>query len=719
MTAKKTLIAKAPLKKGPVAKTVAPKRTVTKISTTPTAGRRITKATRLKSTRVSATTLKKVGTIAEVRHFKFTETKPVKFDLRKVDSHVFQRVGAAPSNIEFTLQPTEGEAVLLHPTPGFTSKEAPLAQVSVRARIYNKGSESVDLDSVELEYKQGNSTIKKDVYLPSDKLVIEPGYSAAWQNSREYHENGDVVFLEAPYPNRIKLTFKFKNYMGTLSVTKNLKPYSEAFAFTFAKADFGEEEYVSGYSMHGGGSQVFAYDLGVEAYQDKAWRGLLPNKDKSKNEHYRIWGKPVRAMADGTVLHFENNVPNNWKPDGSEAGMDKQKDELWGSFDYGGSGNHFYIRHGNVVALYAHMQKGSLTSSLLKNGATVKKGAVLGKAGNSGNSTAPHLHIHLKTYKNDSEPDSGAFRPLLFNTGYAIGKEHYKTPKSNINWSKLQTQGIPGQKDKACFVAMEHPYCEYPTTWGEVAKHGIAEGNYQAEFDKIWTCGYYPVWVDGFDVNGKTYFNVIFRPSKNVAWVARHNMDGAKYQTEFDKWAKAGYRLININSYLLNGKIRYAAVWKHDNSLKWMAYHGQPLSWHEANFERHHKAGWVPTNVSCVNVGSKTYVTALWEKKNTGGFYLRPEMDMQAFKDAFKDYTDKQKFKLVYLDAYTKGGKPRLSGIWYKNAPDYNSWWEKHHLSGSQYQTEYTSMLANGYLTRCVAGYEDGDKAHYEGIWSK
>lgn len=673
----------------------------------------------VKSRKLSAATLKSVGTIAQVRHFNFTEDKPVRFDATKVDSHLFKRGANAPANIEFAMEPTEGDFVLFHPTPGFTSQEAPLAQLSIWVKVYNKGTVAVDMDRVVLEYKKGNTTVKKDVYLPADKLVIEPAHSANWQNSREYHENGDVVFMDAPFPNKVKLSFYFKNYRGALSVTKNLKPYSHALAFPFSKADFGDDEFVSGYSMHGGGSQVFAYDLGVETYKDKAWRGLLPNKDGSKNEDYRIWGKPIRAMADGTVLHFESNIPNNWKPDGSDAGMKKQKDELWGSFDFGGGGNHFYIRHGNVVALYAHMQKGSLTSSLMKKGATVKKGAVLGKAGNSGNSSGPHLHIHIKAYKNDDQPDSGAFRPLLFNTGYVIGKEHYKTPKSNINWSKLNTQGIPGKKSKACFVAMEHPYCEYPTNWGEVAKHGVSNANYQAEFDKIWTCGYYPVWVDGFDVNGKTYFNAIFRPSKNVAWVARHNMDGKKYQTEFDKWVKAGYRLININSYLLSGKLRYAAVWKKDSSIKWMAYHGQPLAWHEANFEKHHKAGWVPANVSCVHIGSKTYVSALWEKKKTGGFYLRPDMTLQGFKDAFMDYTDKKKFKLVYLDAYVKGGKPRLSGIWYKNAPDYNSWWEKHHLSGSQYQTEYSSMLSKGYLTRCVVGYEDGNKAHYEGIWSK
>lgn len=726
MTAKRTIKSKVAVNKGRASKATSKKASLakkTKAGVLKTATKSVPKTpagrTSIGIGKLSQTTLKKIGAIAQVKHFKFTEDKPVRFDGRKIQTEHFKKGASAPANIEFSMEPIEGDYVLFHPTPGFTSQKTPMAQLSILVTIYNKGTETVDLDKVVLEYKKGNTTIKKNVYLPADKLLIEPLHAANWQNSREYHENGDVVFLEAPFPNKVKLSFYFKNYKGALSVTKKLKPYGQALGLPFSTSDFGEDEFVSGYSMHGGGSQVFAYDLGVAAFENKDWRGLLPNKDGSENDHFRIWGKPVKAMADGTVLHFENNIPNNWKPDGSDAGMKKQKDELWGSFDYGGGGNHFYIKHGKVVALYAHMQKGSLSKSLLKKGATVRKGAMLGKAGNSGNSSGPHLHIHIKAYKNDSEPEGGAFRPLLFNTGYVIGKEFYKTPKSNIHWSRLNAQGIPGAKGKASFVAMEHPYCSYPTTWGEVAKHGISNENYQTEFDKIWTCGYYPIWVDGFDVNGKTYFNTIFRPSKNVAWVARHNMTGAKYQAEFDKWAKAGYRLININSYLLHGKLRYAAIWKKDNSVKWMAYHGRSLSWHEANFEKHHKAGWVPVNVSCVYKSSKTFVAALWEKKKTGGFYLRPAMDLQAFKNYFKEYTAIKKFKLVYLDAYVKKGKPYLSGIWHKKASDYNAWWEKHHLSGSQYQSQYSSMLSKGCLTRCVAGYEDGNKARYEGIWAK
>ena len=661
------------------------------------------------------------GRIAQIRHFDFKVSKPFRFDAAKIKVDVLKRLKSSPTDLDVTLEPQEGGYLVYHPTPGFTSAEAPLAQLSVLAIIYNKGTKTVDLDKVVIEYKKAGQTIKKEVFLPLDQLIIDPWFAWAWQNSRPYHENGDVVFLEAPFPDKATLSFYFKNYRAPVSITKSLKPYSQALSLPFKSSDFGKDEYLTGYSMHGGGDQVFAYDVGAQAYESNAWRDLLPGKDWTDNKNYRIWGKSVCAMADGNVLHFENNIPNNWKPDGSDEGMKKQKDELWGSFDYGGSGNHFYIRHGNVVALYAHLQKGSLNSKFLQKGKAVKKGDFLGKSGNSGNSSGPHTHIHVKTYKNDDEPEGGWFRPLLFDNGYVIGQANYPKPKSNVSWSKLNKKGIPGLKSQACFIfpTSVHPYCAYPTNWGEVCRFGVAENVYQEEFDKVWTCGYYPIWVDGYDVGGKTYFNVILRPSKNVQWVARHNLDGNKYQNEFNTWGDAGFRLINVNSYLLNGKVRYAAVWKKDNSVNWFAYHGQTLAWHESNFAKNSKAGWVPANVSCVYAGGTTYVTALWEKKNTGGFYLKPAMSLQGFVDAFKQFTDKEKFKLVYLDAYVKGGSPRLSGIWYKDAPNYGSWWEKFHLSANQFQTEYNSMLHNGYLTRCIAGYNDGGSARFEGVWSK
>lgn len=77
--------------------------------------------------------------------------------------------------------------------------------------------------------------------------------------------------------------------------------------------------------MHGGGDQVFAYDFSCQGYDKNGWYDVLPKKDYASNENFRIWGKPVYAMADGVVMHFQKDIPNNTVLDGSEENLEKQK----------------------------------------------------------------------------------------------------------------------------------------------------------------------------------------------------------------------------------------------------------------------------------------------------------------------------------------------------------------------------------------------------------
>lgn len=56
-------------------------------------------------------------------------------------------------------------------------------------------------------------------------------------------------------------------------------------------------------------------------------------------------------------------------------------------------GNHVILDLGDgTYAAYAHVQRGSLR---VKAGETVRAGQVLGRVGNSGNTTEPHLHFQL------------------------------------------------------------------------------------------------------------------------------------------------------------------------------------------------------------------------------------------------------------------------------------------------------------------------------------
>lgn len=62
---------------------------------------------------------------------------------------------------------------------------------------------------------------------------------------------------------------------------------------------------------------------------------------------------------------------------------------------YGSFGNYIEIDHGNgYVTVYGHLHKRSV-----KKGQKVERGQLIGQVGNTGRSTAPHLHYEIK-YKN-------------------------------------------------------------------------------------------------------------------------------------------------------------------------------------------------------------------------------------------------------------------------------------------------------------------------------
>ncbi len=100
--------------------------------------------------------------------------------------------------------------------------------------------------------------------------------------------------------------------------------------------------------------------------------------DALKNESYFAWATPVLAPADGVVVTVENRIADN----------------VPGQIQLGSLyGNHVIIDHGNSeFSLLAHMQSGSVT---VKPGQQINAGEVIGKTGNSGMSTEPHVHYQL------------------------------------------------------------------------------------------------------------------------------------------------------------------------------------------------------------------------------------------------------------------------------------------------------------------------------------
>jgi hypothetical protein len=123
-------------------------------------------------------------------------------------------------------------------------------------------------------------------------------------------------------------------------------------------------------------AQRFAIDWEQADAENRLVKG-----DTKALANYTIYGREILAVADGTVVSSRNDLPEQM-PGALPAGMTVAEAD----------GNFVVLDIGGSYVLYAHMQPGSVT---VKAGATVKRGDVLGKVGNTGNSQAPHLHLHV------------------------------------------------------------------------------------------------------------------------------------------------------------------------------------------------------------------------------------------------------------------------------------------------------------------------------------
>jgi hypothetical protein len=104
--------------------------------------------------------------------------------------------------------------------------------------------------------------------------------------------------------------------------------------------------------------------------------------DPRDPRNYEIFGREVLAVADGTVVGTRNDLPEQ-TPGSYPAGIGI--DEADGNFVVLDIGGGFFVN-------YAHMQPGSVRPRV---GDRISRGDVIGLVGNTGNSVAPHLHLHV------------------------------------------------------------------------------------------------------------------------------------------------------------------------------------------------------------------------------------------------------------------------------------------------------------------------------------
>ena len=418
------------------------------------------------------------------------------------------------------------------------------ARISVAFRIDNTNlSKAVEVESISLNGEDVSEAI--DV-LGLDRTIPALTGTFGYQNHFGWVEDppgtftvyDDVVILDEPAPAEVKVSVKLVGKATPITAKGKLKAHKNdggPLRFPGLGVSLAGNEAWHASSHHPSDHQVFALDVMLYGWKN-GWTETRPGAPSTSipREDYRIYGMPLFAMADGTVV-FGLNDHEEWEKDDSTR---QDANDVWltsspSAGTFLGAGNQLFVKSGDEIALYAHLQRGSIPAELLTHGAPVKRGQYIGKVGFSGSTSRPHFHIHVKKQGGSATPntvngaEAGPFRPMTFDGAWVLGTA-LATDLSQTGpaaWTKLANQSLPHEdalvypaatppaydpklKDAKAYIAVWHPASHIEL---RVAQPGFAA--FVAEYTRLANDRFVLTSLATFKENGKQQFAGVFQRS--------------------------------------------------------------------------------------------------------------------------------------------------------------------------------------------------------------
>jgi hypothetical protein len=258
-------------------------------------------------------------------------------------------------------------------------------------------------------------------------------------------------------------------------------------------------------------------------------------------------------MESGTVIACWRNAPEN-VPDST---LQEFKDDKIPN-----AGNHLWVlQDDGVYALYAHAVPGSIPSRLcphdaklltnparvggnparrveavVKDGARVTRGEPLGLIGNSGQSSGPHLHVHMEK---DGKPVAMRFERGM-TTSFVEEKASLDGP-----WTRFAGKAMT---DERSLIWAPHGL-------GNYTFNGVLSANYQRMVDHLADSGLMPILIT-CKSNGAT-LDSTWEPAKGE-WASFHGMTAQEAAARHAHYTGLGYK--RTSSYTCGSAS--VAVWR-------------------------------------------------------------------------------------------------------------------------------------------------------------
>lgn len=191
----------------------------------------------------------------------------------------------------------------------------------------------------------------------------------------------------------------------------------------------------------------------------------------------------------------------------------------------------------------------------------------------------------------------------LSEAGYQTTVTEFKT--KGLRPGRISAYNIAGHLKFACIF--------YKSNLAWIARHDLSSQAYQQEYNAHTANGYKLVEVCGYNKGGLEKYAAVWEKKSTVQQpMARHAMSGQQYQAAFNELWSKGYRPIRISGFEVNGQARYAGMWQQVKDRVYARF-GLSNNNYQAEVDNQYYQGGSLQQVSAYSVQGIPYFAAIWQ----------------------------------------------------------------------------------------------------------
>jgi len=201
-----------------------------------------------------------------------------------------------------------------------------------------------------------------------------------------------------------------------------------------------------------------------------------------------------------------------------------------------------------------------------------------------------------------------------------------------------------------------------PSTSNEIQVYGWAYADYKAKYDQLWNQGWRLYSLQPTVVSGQVLYNAVWRPG-TFGEIQVYGWTYADYKLKYDQLWAQGWRLQILQPYVVNGAVRYTAVWRQLGNLGEIQVYGWTYADYKLKYDQLWGQGWRLQILQPYVVNGAVRYTAVWRQLGNLG-------EIQVYGWTYADYKLKydqlwaQGWRLQLLKPYRVNGQVRYTAVW-------------------------------------------------------